>query len=364
MRGPPVRENDDPLIEFPSEATEPEPARRQQREEPLLVFAPPGAPSDPVVMTERGSRRLRISPLARLLCQCSATVIARFDRFSVQAWQAFAASKTGFATAYRARPRLAAWTEAQGRSTRARFGRGAAHMRAAARFIRQLNSTAVALFHRLGMQILRAFSACKGGFAAARQTWPRPVAWPWGDRAPSTRPFALGILVGGLLVGSERLIPDQSVTALAPANPTAATRPEPAQSPPADLLRGLAVSTRAEQRMFAKHVVATVGTASPRNRALPAPKPERGRQQPQPFRGSLRVTSTPAGAAVLINGLRAGTTPVVLRDLPVGSRAVRVSLEGYDRWSRAVQVVANRRTEVNAILTVPRPIRTASVESE
>jgi hypothetical protein len=67
---------------------------------------------------------------------------------------------------------------------------------------------------------------------------------------------------------------------------------------------------------------------------------------------------------VFINGNRAGTTPLVLRNLPVGSRAVRVNMAGYERWSRAIQVVANQRTEVNAILTVPRQALTASIESE
>jgi hypothetical protein len=86
---------------------------------------------------------------------------------------------------------------------------------------------------------------------------------------------------------------------------------------------------------------------------LPAPTSER--RQPQPYRGSLLVTSSPEGAAVFINGHSAGTTPVVLEDLSVGSRAVRVTMEGYDIWSRAVHVVAHRRTEVNAILTIPGP---------
>jgi hypothetical protein len=76
------------------------------------------------------------------------------------------------------------------------------------------------------------------------------------------------------------------------------------------------------------------------------------------------VTSTPAGAAVFINGQPAGTTPMTLRDLPVGSRAVRVSLEGYDRWSRAVQIVANRRTDVNAVLARPLPVLPAAAGSE
>jgi hypothetical protein len=62
------------------------------------------------------------------------------------------------------------------------------------------------------------------------------------------------------------------------------------------------------------------------------------------FRGSLAVSSSPQGAQVFINGVSVGATPLLLRDLPVGSRAVRVELQGHARWSSQVRVVANERT--------------------
>jgi hypothetical protein len=39
-----------------------------------------------------------------------------------------------------------------------------------------------------------------------------------------------------------------------------------------------------------------------------------------------------------------------LKDVPVGSRAVRVEARGYQRWSTAVRVVANQQARVTAKL--------------
>jgi hypothetical protein len=55
-----------------------------------------------------------------------------------------------------------------------------------------------------------------------------------------------------------------------------------------------------------------------------------------------------------MNGRRMGTTPLELDDLPVGSRAIRLTLDGYDTWSRAVEVVADRRTTIAASLETSR----------
>ena len=71
---------------------------------------------------------------------------------------------------------------------------------------------------------------------------------------------------------------------------------------------------------------------------------------PQPFVGSIAVNSRPQGAVVFLNGRRVGTTPLLVPDLPVGSRAVRLTMSGYNTWSQAVQVVTDRRTTVSATL--------------
>jgi len=65
-----------------------------------------------------------------------------------------------------------------------------------------------------------------------------------------------------------------------------------------------------------------------------------------PFLGSLAVNSSPEGAQVFINGVSVGTTPLLLQDLPVGSRAVRVEREGHERWSSTVRIIADERTVV------------------
>jgi hypothetical protein len=68
------------------------------------------------------------------------------------------------------------------------------------------------------------------------------------------------------------------------------------------------------------------------------------------YRGSLAFRSAPQGARVFVNGAFVGSTPLVLDNLPVGSRAVRMEAEGYQRWSSTTQVVANQQTRVSATL--------------
>jgi len=58
----------------------------------------------------------------------------------------------------------------------------------------------------------------------------------------------------------------------------------------------------------------------------------------------------PNGASVFVNDRPVGRTPLVLNDMPTGSRVVRVELKGYRRWSSAVSVVANQRTRALAAL--------------
>jgi hypothetical protein len=75
---------------------------------------------------------------------------------------------------------------------------------------------------------------------------------------------------------------------------------------------------------------------------------------PSGDRGTLALSSVPEGAQVMLNGTVVGQTPVVLNDLPAGSRVLLVRREGYSPWSASVRVVANQRTTVRATLT-PAP---------
>lgn len=68
------------------------------------------------------------------------------------------------------------------------------------------------------------------------------------------------------------------------------------------------------------------------------------------FRGSLFVESSPPGARVFLNGRVAGQTPLLLKSQVVGSRAVRVVLDGYDAWTSTVQIVTGRQARLRAQL--------------
>ena len=88
----------------------------------------------------------------------------------------------------------------------------------------------------------------------------------------------------------------------------------------------------------------TAGPAQPKTPSSPA----------SGYRGVLALSSSPAGAEVTVNGQVVGVTPVVLKDLPVGSRALVVRRDGYSPWSTSVRIVADQQTTVQAQLTPAR----------
>jgi len=71
--------------------------------------------------------------------------------------------------------------------------------------------------------------------------------------------------------------------------------------------------------------------------------------------GQLRITSTPSGARVTVNGIGWGQTPLTLAHLPLGPKTVRVTQTGYASQERQVDLrgdsalasvhMALRRTE-------------------
>jgi hypothetical protein len=96
--------------------------------------------------------------------------------------------------------------------------------------------------------------------------------------------------------------------------------------------------------------VQSTGRRTPPKRAVPPSAKRSGS-----LRGELVVASQPEGAMVFINNDYAGQTPLVVRAMDIGSRAVRLRLEGYEPWSRGVRVVANESTTVTADLTRVTP---------
>jgi hypothetical protein len=97
--------------------------------------------------------------------------------------------------------------------------------------------------------------------------------------------------------------------------------------------------------------LASVRTAQTRETPVEPAQPKTPPSAAVGYRGGLVLSSTPQGAEVVVNGQVVGQTPVVLDDLPVGSRALIVRRDGYSPWSTSVRIVANQRTTVQATLT-------------
>jgi hypothetical protein len=53
---------------------------------------------------------------------------------------------------------------------------------------------------------------------------------------------------------------------------------------------------------------------------------------------------------VYIDGKQVGTTPLKLSAIEVGSHAVRLDHDGYNRWTSAVRIVAGEEMKVTASL--------------
>jgi len=157
--------------------------------------------------------------------------------------------------------------------------------------------------------------------------------------------FLSGAAAGAFLVTIARIPVENDVAAQVAAQPAAriaaanymvAERP----APPAPIVPSVAstsgVTANARQQAARQAPVAVSAS--------------RARTDRPSFVGSISINSSPQGAVVFLNGQRVGTTPLVMPDLPVGSRAVRLTMPGYSTWSRAVQVVADRRTTLSATL--------------
>jgi PEGA domain len=67
-------------------------------------------------------------------------------------------------------------------------------------------------------------------------------------------------------------------------------------------------------------------------------------------RGSLAVDSYPQVARVSVDGLRVGSTPLLLQNVPAGTHLVRVEADGYQVWAWTARVVANQRSSVTTKL--------------
>jgi hypothetical protein len=82
--------------------------------------------------------------------------------------------------------------------------------------------------------------------------------------------------------------------------------------------------------------------------------------------GSIEVSSSPAGATILIDGSARGTTPATIDDILEGSHRIVLQKSGYEDWGKMVTVEADETAEVDANLvavttvatTIPTPVPT------
>lgn len=78
---------------------------------------------------------------------------------------------------------------------------------------------------------------------------------------------------------------------------------------------------------------------------------------PKPATGTLRITSEPSGARVLMNGKSAGRTPARLEDLsPSDSLLIGLSKKGYKSWEKRIQPKEGEELALHASL---RPVDTS-----
>lgn len=87
--------------------------------------------------------------------------------------------------------------------------------------------------------------------------------------------------------------------------------------------------------------------SSPRQTASPR---QRGVAVARPFIGTLSIRSVPSGASVWVDQKPMGSTPLVGLRIRAGSHAIRIEHAGFQKWSAAVRVPADTRTDVAATL--------------
>jgi hypothetical protein len=176
-----------------------------------------------------------------------------------------------------------------------------------------------------------------GGFAAgSKPGWLHAYL-------PRRRPlWSAAFVSGGVLIGALFV---QSFGVRSPQSPSTPERPSTPRSDASAISKAAVVTT-----LVHKPLEADATSPAP---TLPTTGPS-GLKGARIYRGGLNIDSQPAGATVFVNNERLGQTPIVLRSLSVGSRAVRLELNGYAPWSRSVRVVVDQSTAVSARLEPKR----------
>jgi hypothetical protein len=72
---------------------------------------------------------------------------------------------------------------------------------------------------------------------------------------------------------------------------------------------------------------------------------------PTPYtNGQITVRSNPSGANIYLDNAYKGLTPLTLVDIPQGSHAIILKLNGYQDWQSSVNVLAGSSTDVSGTL--------------
>ncbi|MCX6698412.1 MAG: PEGA domain-containing protein [Methanomicrobiales archaeon] len=84
---------------------------------------------------------------------------------------------------------------------------------------------------------------------------------------------------------------------------------------------------------------------------------------PQQTTGSLKVTTTPSGATIVLDGINKGTTPATLTGISAGSHAIILKKSGYADYTTSATVTAGQTASVSATLTPQQTTGSLSVTS-
>jgi cytoskeletal protein RodZ len=157
--------------------------------------------------------------------------------------------------------------------------------------------------------------------------------------------LALAILVWPSLRG-DRTDAERIIAADAPGAATPAATAETPQ-----VVRASNTSPASAPPAPAQTAPAAVATSGP------SEAPAATDARPDVTEGQIVVTSEPAGARVTINGVGWGETPLTVRFLPLGTKRVRLTMQGYVSQERVVSIGPERP---NARLNVELQPRDAS----
>jgi len=191
-----------------------------------------------------------------------------------------------------------------------------------------------------------------------------PTAWKIEIRRPHLRWAAvLGVLVAVNLLGIAMVLTPHQPSRIASTRAALQKSPAPGPLLPSTSSLFAMFDMPAERATAPARTIAARLESSPDRRDQLPPAPvaqaadvsQAGRsKEPVLYLGALMVDSEPAGSAVFVDREFVGETPLELTGVRVGSRVVRIERDGYDRWTTAVLVAADKESRVSARLEAVR----------